>query len=159
MKLAEALQERADLNRSIAQLKSRLEASALVQQGEQPLEDPAQLKQSLDKAVQRLAWLIARINHTNCTTLAEGQSLTELIARKDTLTLQIQLYREILQEASQANYRARGTEIRILPTIQVADWQAQLDELCRQLRLLDNLLQRTNWETDLLEGPDRKSVV
>lgn len=153
MKLAEALQERADLNRSIAQLKSRLEASALVQQGEQPLEDPAQLKQSLDKAVQRLAWLIARINHTNCTTLAEGQSLTELIARKDTLTLQIQLYREILQEASQANYRARGTEIRILPTIQVADWQAQLDELCRQLRLLDNLLQRTNWETDLLEGP------
>lgn len=153
MKLAEALQERADLNRSIAQLKSRLKASALVQQGEQPLEDPAQLKQSLDKAVQRLAWLIARINHTNCTTLAEGQSLTELIARKDTLTLQIQLYREILQEASQANYRARGTEIRILPTIQVADWQAQLDELCRQLRLLDNLLQRTNWETDLLEGP------
>lgn len=153
MKLAEALQERADLNRSIAQLKSRLEASALVQQGEQPLEDPAQLKQSLDKAVQRLAWLIARINHTNCTTLAEGQSLTELIARKDTLTLQIQLYREILQEASQANYRARGTEIRILPTIQVADWQAQLDEMCRQLRLLDNLLQRTNWETDLLEGP------
>lgn len=153
MKLAEALQERADLNRSIAQLKSRLEASALVQQGEQPLEDPAQLKQSLDKAVQRLAWLIDRINHTNCTTLAEGQSLTELIARKDTLTLQIQLYREILQEASQANYRARGTEIRILPTIQVADWQAQLDELCRQLRLLDNLLQRTNWETDLLEGP------
>ena len=153
MKLAEALQERADLNRSIAQLKSRLEASALVQQGEQPLEDPAQLKQSLDKAVQRLAWLIARINHTNCTTLAEGQSLTELIARKDTLTLQIQLYREILQEASQANYRARGPEIRILPTIQVADWQAQLDELCRQLRLLDNLLQRTNWETDLLEGP------
>lgn len=153
MKLAEALQERADLNRSIAQLKSRLEASALVQQGEQPLEDPAQLKQSLDKAVQRLAWLIARINHTNCTTLAEGQSLTELIARKDTLTLQIQLYREILQEASQANYRARGIEIRILPTIQVADWQAQLDELCRQLRLLDNLLQRTNWETDLLEGP------
>lgn len=153
MKLAEALQERADLNRSIAQLKSRLEASALVQQGEQPLEDPAQLKQSLDRAVQRLTWLIARINHTNCTTLAEGQSLTELIARKDTLTLQIQLYREILQEASQANYRARGTEIRILPTIQVADWQAQLDELCRQLRLLDNLLQRTNWETDLLEGP------
>ena len=36
MKLAEALQERADLNRSIAQLKSRLEASALVQQGSSP---------------------------------------------------------------------------------------------------------------------------
>lgn len=153
MKLAEALQERADLNRSIAQLKSRLEASTLVQQGEQPLEDPVQLKQSLDSAIQRLAWLIARINHTNCITQAEGRTLTEWIAQKDALTLQIQLYREILQEASQANYRARGTEIRILPTISVPSWQAELDDLCRQLRLLDNLLQKTNWETDLLEGP------
>lgn len=153
MKLAEALQERADLNRSIAQLKSRLEASALVQQGEQPLEDPAQLKQLLDQAIRRLAWLMEHINLTNCTTTVNGRTLTALIAQKDALTLQIQLYREILQEASQANYRARGTEIRILPTIQVADWQSQLDELCRQLRVLDNLLQKTNWETDLLEGP------
>lgn len=40
MKLAEALQERADLNRSIAQLKSRLEASALVQQGSSPWRTP-----------------------------------------------------------------------------------------------------------------------
>lgn len=153
MKLAEALQERADLNRSITQLKSRLEASALVQQGEQPLEDPAQLKQLLDQAIRRLAWLMEHINLTNCTATVNGRTLTALIAQKDALTLQIQLYREILQEASQANYRARGTEIRILPTIQVADWQSQLDELCRQLRLLDNLLQKTNWETDLLEGP------
>lgn len=109
MKLAEALQERADLNRSIAQLKSRLEASALVQQGEQPLEDPAQLKQLLDQAIRRLAWLMEHINLTNCTTTVNGRTLTALIAQKDALTLQIQLYREILQEASQANYRARGT--------------------------------------------------
>ena len=73
--------------------------------------------------------------------------------------MQIQLYREILQEASQANYRARGTEIRILPTIQVADWQSQLDELCRQLRLLDNLLAKTNWETDLLKAPAKSLIL
>ena len=117
------------------------------------MEDPAQLKQLLDQAIRRLAWLMEHINLTNCTAAVNGRTLTALIAQKDALTLQIQLYREILQEASQANYRARGTEIRILPTIQVADWQSQLDELCRQLRLLDNLLQKTNWETDLLEGP------
>lgn len=36
MKLAEALQERADLNRRIEQLRNRLENSALVQEGVQP---------------------------------------------------------------------------------------------------------------------------
>lgn len=40
MKLAEALQERADLNRSIAQLKSRLEASALSSRGSSPWRTP-----------------------------------------------------------------------------------------------------------------------
>ena len=40
MKLAEALQERADLNRKIAQLKSRLLNNVLVQEGEKTVEDP-----------------------------------------------------------------------------------------------------------------------
>ena len=40
MKLAEALQERADLNRNIEQLRSRLRNNVLVQEGEQPAEDP-----------------------------------------------------------------------------------------------------------------------
>ena len=36
MKLAEALKERADLNIKIEQLRSRLTANALVQEGEKP---------------------------------------------------------------------------------------------------------------------------
>lgn len=36
MKLAEALQERADLNRKIDQLRARLSANATVQEGEKP---------------------------------------------------------------------------------------------------------------------------
>ena len=44
MKLAEALQERADLNRNIEQLKNRLSSNALVQEGEQPVECPENLK-------------------------------------------------------------------------------------------------------------------
>ena len=50
------------------------------------------------------------INLTNCTATVNGRTLTALIAQKDALTLQDPAYREILQEASQANYRARGTE-------------------------------------------------
>ena len=45
MKLAEALQERADLNRKIEQLNNRLSNNALVQEGEEPAENPEKLKQ------------------------------------------------------------------------------------------------------------------
>ena len=43
MKVAEALQLRADLNRRIAQLGERLNANALVQEGESTPEDPKAL--------------------------------------------------------------------------------------------------------------------
>lgn len=82
MKLAEALQERADINRKIEQLKVRLNNNVLVQEGEKTAEDPDQLKQELDRSIERLAYLMARINKTNCETEIDGQTLTEIIARK-----------------------------------------------------------------------------
>ena len=151
MKLAEALQERADLNRKIEQLQDRLNNNVLVQEGEQTAEDPKKLKYELDSSILRLADLIAHINQTNCTTIVEGQTLTALIAKKDTLSLKIRLYKEITPTASQTSYRARNTEIKIKSTISVADWQAEIDRMARELRLLDNQLQQSNWSTDLVE--------
>ena len=71
MKLAEALQERADLNRNIEQLKERLTHNALVQDGEQPAENPEKLKQELVTSISRLSYLISHINETNCNTFVE----------------------------------------------------------------------------------------
>ena len=152
MKLAEALQERADLNRTIQQLKERLDNNVLVQEGEQPAEQPERLKQELDAAIQRLEYLMARINHTNCQTCVEGKSLTELIARKDALSLKLRVYKELVYSASQTAYRARNTEIKIKSAISVSDWQAQVDRMAKELRLLDNRLQESNWTTDLIES-------
>lgn len=151
MKLAEALQERADLNRNIEQLKNRLNNNALVQEGEKTPEEPEDLKQQLDASLERLAYLIAHINQTNCETRVEGQTLTELIAQKDTLSLKIRVYKEIVYAGSQASYRARNTEIKIKPAISVAGWQAEIDKMAKELRLLDNKLQQSNWNTDLME--------
>lgn len=152
MKLAEALQERADLNRNIEQLRSRLSNNVLVQEGERPTEAPEALKRELDGALARLAYLIAAINRTNCETrMEDGQTLTELIAKKDALTLKLRLYKEIVRAGSQAAHRARNTEIKIVPTISVAAWQAEIDGMAKELRLLDNRLQATNWVTDLME--------
>ena len=74
MKLAEALQERADLNRRIQQLQQRLDNNAMVQEGEAPAEDPAELLKELNGCVEHLERIIARINLTNCRAEVEGGS-------------------------------------------------------------------------------------
>ena len=151
MKLAEALQERADLNRRIEQLRYRLNNNVLVQEGEKPLEDPAALLEELESSFTRLEWLIARINLTNCAVKVEGRSLTELIARRDVLSLRAEAYRRLVEEASQNTHRATRTEIKILFAVDVPALQRQADDASRELRLLDNTLQATNWTADLME--------
>ena len=58
MKLAEALQERADLNCKIDELRNRLQHNALVQEGEEPAEAPEELLTELDFSIDRLEELI-----------------------------------------------------------------------------------------------------
>ncbi len=150
MKLAEALQERADLNRRIQQLRVRLQNNAIVQQEEKPAEDPKALLKELDGCVSNLETLIARINLTNCETKVDGKSLTQLIARRDALTLKIGAYRDLADAASQTGTRASRMEIKLLSTVSVQELQKQIDGMSRDLRLLDNAIQAANWATELI---------
>ncbi len=150
MKLAEALQERADLNRRIQQLRARLVENAVVQEGEFPAENPQELIDELERCVDTLTGLISRINLTNCATLVDGESLTVLLARRDTLTLKLQAYQELTGAASRLGHRVTGSEIKVFSTINVRDMQKDIDKLSRELRLLDNKIQQTNWSTELV---------
>lgn len=149
MKLAEALQERADLNAKIESLKSRLYDNALVQEGEKTAEDPEELLRELDGSVARLTELIARINMTNCSTVTESGTLTELIARRDTLKVQLSAYRDLVSAASQTARRATRTEIKIMSAVDVKSLQKRVDALSKELRAVDNAIQEANWLTEL----------
>lgn len=151
MKLAVALQERADINRKIEELKNRLKCNVLIQEGESPEEEPNSLKRELDSTIARLGVLIAKINLTNSQTVVDGKTLTELIAQKDALQLSIYAYKEIIDVANQKTYRSRNTEIKIKTAISVVDWQKRIDALSKELRLLDIKIQETNWKIDLIE--------
>lgn len=151
MKLAVALQERADINRKIEELKKRLKSNVLIQEGESPEEEPNSLKSELDSTIARLGVLIAKINLTNSQTVVDGKTLTELIAQKDALQLSIYTYKEIVDVANQKTYRSRNTEIKIKTAISVVDWQKRIDALSKELRLLDIKIQETNWKIDLIE--------
>lgn len=149
MKLAEALQERADLNAKIDELRRRLGNNATVQEGEAPAEDPAELVAQLDGCIARLEELIAKINATNCATVTDKGTLTELIARRDCLNIRISAYRDLIGDASCLSQRASRTEIKIISAVDVKALQKQADEMAKELRLVDNKIQETNWLTEL----------
>ncbi|SDZ89638.1 hypothetical protein SAMN02745687_00976 [Lachnospiraceae bacterium NK3A20] len=151
MKLAEALQERADLNRKIEELRRRLDNVILVQEGEEPAENPEELLRELDQAISRLEYLMAAINLTNCRTKAGGMTLTSLIARKDALMIRLSAYRDLVYSAGQNTSRARGTEIKVKAILKAKDLQRTADQTAKEVRTLDNLLQETNWKTKLIE--------
>lgn len=150
MKLAEALQERADLNRRIQQLQQRLGNNAIVQEKEKPIEDPKNLLAELDRCVAELEDIIARINLTNCRTQVEGKTLTEHLARRDALKLKLGAYRDLTYRASQVGQRMSGREIKLFSAVDVPQLQREVDGLSKELRLLDNTIQAANWSTELI---------
>lgn len=151
MKLATALSERSDLQRRLSQLEYRLENNAHVQEGESPAEDPKVLLEELDANSARLEELVTRINLTNALTQIDGETLTAKLSRRDALKQRINILRDFLREASNLAKRASRSEIKILSTVPVAQLQKKVDDLSKQLRLLDERIQESNWTTDLLE--------
>ncbi len=152
MKLANALAERADLQTRINQLQGRLNNNALVQEGEQPAEDPNELLKELDEDFRRLEWLISRINCTNAAVKVEsGDTISDLLARRDCLTSRVGALRNFLTVASTRVRRGTVGEIKIRSTINVQELQKQTDELSKELRELDTAIQEKNWTTELME--------
>ena len=149
MKLAEALQARSDLKKQLNQLEYRMSSNALVQEGEQPNEKPSELFKQYNDGLKQLEELIIRINLTNSRAKVEGVTLTELIARRDTLKQKIDAYRSVLSTASSNTSRATRTEIKVLSTINVESFQKDVDRMSRELRELDNKIQEANWKIEL----------
>ena len=150
MKLATALSERADLQKRISELGVRLHNNAKVQEGEKPSEDPVELLKELDECLTRLEELIARINRTNNETQSEGQTITELIAKRDCLKERIRILRDFLNASSEKVSRYSKAEIKVYSTVPVSDLQKQVDAYSRQLRETDERIQGLNWTTELI---------
>ena len=149
MKLAEALNIRADLQKRVAQLRERLNNNVKVQEGDEPAESPAALFAELDAVVSQLKDLIFRINRTNLETVWEGRTLTEMIAEKDMLSLRISVLRDALDNANVRSDRYSRNEIKFVRTIDIAKLQKEIDDRSKTLRELDATLQQANWSTDL----------
>ena len=137
MKLAQALAERADIQKRLGQLRERLQLNARVQQGEKPAEQPKELLAELDTLSARLEQLVAQINLANAKVTDGGETLTEMLARRDALTLKVDILRDFMLQASETVIRGTRSEVKIISTVDVAALRRQTDELSRELRELD----------------------
>lgn len=152
MRLAEALIERKNINKTIESLRDRLERVAKVQEGDPPSEDPLELLKALEENLEKLHSIIARINKTNLSVnLQEGTTLMEAIAARDTLALKRSILEDLAREATPSRDRFTRTEIKFVPTVSVGDIRKEADRIAKEYRELDAQIQAKNWEAELIE--------
>ncbi|ONI48334.1 hypothetical protein AN643_01955 [Candidatus Epulonipiscioides saccharophilum] len=150
MKLAEALINRASLQSKAHELRSRLENNALVQDGEEPVEDPYELLTEYEEVMDAFENLIAKINLTNSIIKVDGISITEIIAKRDVLKQKLSTYNTFINAASRLVSRHSTSEIKIKSTVNVKEMQKKADQISAQLRKVDMKLQELNWTSELI---------
>ncbi|MBU7006182.1 DIP1984 family protein [Phosphitispora fastidiosa] len=152
MKLAEALILRADLQKRVEQIKSRLISYAKVQEGEIPAENPQDLLDELEKVRQQLTELIKRINRTNGTVkFNDTDTISDILTEREQIWNKRMILSHLTEAAMIKHDRYSRSELRYLSTVNVKDLQKQVDELSRQYRELDTRIQEKNWTIDLMQ--------
>ena len=152
MKLAEALTLRADCQKRLGQLKSRLLNNVKIQEGDTPSESPQELFAELGRVTTELRNLIKRINRTNSATIFSGaKTITDALAERDVLALERNIYMHMAETAANNRDRVMRTEIKYVAIINVAEIQKHADELAKNYRELDTRIQELNWQTELAE--------
>ena len=150
MKLATALSIRADLQGRLSELEKRLVANSKVQEGEKPSENPVELIAEKDKIISELENLITRINLTNSLIRYNDTTVTEMLAKRDCLKMNIRIMRNFLNSSSDKVNRYSKSEIAIKSTVNVAEYQKKVDLLCKELRELDEKIQEINRTNELI---------
>ena len=151
MKLAEALILRADYQRRLQELKTRILRNAKVQEGQTPAEDATIRLAEVERVAVDLDAIIRQINATNSSTQLEaGQTLADALAHRDALKLRHRVYLDLAQEATVTQSRLTRSEIRFVSAVNVAQVQSTADALAREHREIDARIQEANWLTELM---------
>lgn len=150
MKLAQALIERADLQRRMAQLTSRMQQNAKYQEGELPSENPNDLLEQYHQLADLWENLVVSINLRNSQiTLPNGLSMTAALAQRDRLKAQHAVLIKLADCALPEQSRYSHSEIKLLPAVDIKAIRQQTDQIAKLCRQLDMLIQEANWLNDL----------
>lgn len=165
MKLAEALQERKNLDTEIGELWGRLGENLYRPEDDAaPDEQPQAILAQIHSRLDRFEYLVTSINRTNVEAHideANEETIMEAIARRETLTRHVNGLKgalglrggEIHLRVNAIRGRSRTTkdDLKYVATMPIANIKLVYDKLAAELRKLDNDLQRANWAVDLKE--------
>lgn len=150
MKLAEALMERADAQRRLFQLNERLQQNALYQEGDKPAENPQELLAQYQQTASKLEKLVVMINQANHqVSLSNGLTMVEALAKRDRLKAEHGMLMNLANSATVSHDRYSRSEIKMLAAMDVKYIRQQADQIAKQHRELDILIQQANWQTDI----------
>ena len=151
MKLAEALLLRSDLQTKLASLQQRINNNVIIQEGDQPSEDPTVLLAEAFQINAELHGLIQRIHQTNAQSQTlQGNALLNVLNQRDLLTQQHRIVQQAIDHTHRDNARYSSSEIRWIKTVSVQQLQQQADDISKQLRLNNLEIQASNWQIELL---------
>lgn len=140
------------MKRKMDELRSCIESNALIQEGDKPELDVKALLAEFEQTADAWCRLLERINVTNCVVRSEsGESMTSLLARRDALKERRRAFEALQEELGRRTRRVARSEIRIVAAVSAADVKKASDDLSKELRLLDNEIQKLNWHADLIE--------
>ena len=131
---------------------SGIAKNVVVQDGDQPHEDPDKLLKEAFSVMQEFETLVFRINQSNSTTtLADGRTLTAAIAHRDTLVAKHSLLHHAINHSQKDPDRYSRSEIKWVAMVKVTSLQKQTEDLAKKIRELNVAIQETNWKSDLVE--------
>ncbi|GJH42797.1 DIP1984 family protein [Pasteurella canis] len=150
MKLAEALMQRADAQRRLAQLNQRLQQNAKYQEGEKPAENPIELLMEYRQVADSLEKLVVQINQTNnLISLSNGMKMVEALAKRDRLKDEHSALIKLAESALPEQDRYSRSEIKMLSAVDIKAIRQQADQVAKAHRELDVFIQQANWQYDL----------
>lgn len=151
MKLAEALLLRADMQKKLASLKSRIAENVKVQDGDEPSESPSDLLTQASLVIGELYALITLIHRTNATAvLANGKTMLTTLTERDELAERHRLLQSAIENTKTEGDRYSYREIKWQKVVDIASLQKQADDIATKLRNLNIELQAANWQIDLI---------
>ena len=152
MKIAEALIKRATLKSDTDALKERMKKNVKIQEGDTAQENDIELLETYKQKCDDLYELTTGINKTNqLTKNADGESLAELIARRDKYKEIVKTYKTLYDESViEKMNRFTRNEIKFVCTVSAEKIQNAIQNYSAKYREIDTEIQRLNWLNDLM---------
>lgn len=139
------------MQKKLSELINRICINARTQEGDDTAENPNALMEEMEKLNVKLCDLIQKINNTNSSVPFEDGTLSDAIAKRDSLMRRINACEKIYTTATEKPNRYTLHEVRYVNNINIPKLRKMMDNLSAEYRKLDTKIQEANWNTELIE--------